>query len=414
MDDFSRYIKRNMEATFLRAAGEYPALLLTGPRQTGKTTMLKRLIKDENRGRTYVSLDDYDAQTMALGDPVFFFQTYKPPLLIDEVQYAPGLFTGIKKFIDLGAKPGDFWMTGSQLFKLMKGVQESLAGRVALLHLSPLSQQEIFPVFEPNPLSLDYQKLLARQEKTAPVNAGELFERIFRGSMPGLVSGKFTDRELYYSGYIKTYLERDIRDIVSGIDFLKFIDFIRSAAARTSQLVNYKHIADDAGMNQETAKRWLQLLEALGIIFFVHPYHNNVLKRMISTPKLYFYDTGLAVYLTRWNSCETLMNGAMNGAFLENYCISEILKGFENAGKEAAMYFYRDKDAKEIDLILERDGMLMPLEIKKTSSPVKSMIASFTALEKPPLKRGTGALICLAEHLGAFDRDNFIVPVGLL
>ena len=376
--------------------------------------MLKRLMEAENRNRTYVNLDDYDARTMALGDPVFFFQTYKPPLLIDEVQYAPGLFTGIKKLIDMGAKPGDFWMTGSQLFKLMKGVQESLAGRVALLHLSPLSQQEIFPAFDPSPFTLDYQKLLERQEKTKPVNAVKLFERIFRGSMPGLASGKFTDRELYYSGYIKTYLERDIRDLVSGIDFLKFIDFIRSAAARTSQLVNYKHIADDADMNQETAKRWLLLLESLGIVFFIHPYHNNVLKRMISTPKLYFYDTGLAVYLTRWNSCETLMNGAMNGAFLENYCLSEIIKGFENAGKEAVMYFYRDKDAKEIDLILEGDGMLMPLEIKKTSSPVKSMIASFTALEKPPLKRGTGALICLAEHLGAFDQDNLIVPIGLL
>ena len=403
-----------MEDTFLRCAREYPALLLTGPRQTGKTTMLKQLMKAEKKSRTYISLDDYDARTLALGDPVLFFQTYKPPLFIDEVQYAPGLFTGIKKLIDMGANPGDFWMTGSQLFKLMKGVQESLAGRVALLHLSPLSQQEIYPVFKPGPFTLDYKILLARQKKTTPLTAIEVFERIYHGSMPALASGKISDRELYYSGYIRTYLERDIKDLVSGIDFLKFIDFIRSVAARTAQLVNYKHIADDAGMNQETAKSWLRLLEALGIIFFVRPYHHNILKRMIKTPKLYFYDTGLAVYLTRWNSVETLINGAMNGAFLENYIISEILKGYENAGKEAAMYFYRDKDAKEIDLVLEGDGELMPLEIKKTSSPVKSMIASFTALEKPPLKRGKGALICLAEYIGAFDSDNFILPVGLL
>ena len=414
MDDFGRYIKRNIENTFLRAAREYPALLLTGPRQTGKTTMLKRLMKAENRKRTYVSLDDYDAQTLALSDPVLFFQTYKPPLLIDEVQYAPGLFTRIKKLIDMGAKPGDFWMTGSQLFKLMKGVQESLAGRIALFHLSPLSQQEIFPMFEQGPFKPDYQMLLKRQKKTATISSAGIFERIFQGCMPALISEKFTDRELYYSGYIRTYLERDIRDLVSSIDFLKFIDFIRAIAARTSQLVNYKHIADDAGMNQETAKSWLHLLEALGIIFYIRPYHNNVLKRMIKTPKLYFYDTGLAAYLTRWNSPETLMNGAMNGAFLENYVISEIVKGYENAGKEAAIYFYRDKDTREIDLILEGDGVLMPMEIKKTSSPVKSMIASFSALEKHPLKRGPGALICLSESLSAFDSANFIVPVGLL
>ena len=187
-----------------------------------------------------------------------------------------------------------------------------------------------------------------------------------------------------------------------------------AAAARTAQLVNYRHIADDADMNQETAKSWLRLLEALGILFFVQPYHHNTLKRMIKTSKLYFYDTGLAAFLTRWNSSEALMNGAMNGAFLENYVVSEIQKGYENSGTDPALYFYRDRDSKEIDILLEGDGLLQPLEIKKTSSPVKGMIASFTVLEKHPLRRGPGALICLAEHLGAFDRENFIVPAGLL
>ena len=408
------YIKRNMEDAFLQAAAEYPAILLTGPRQTGKTTMLTRLMETENRNRSYVSLDDYDAITLALGDPELFFQTYKPPLLIDEVQYAPGLFTRIKRLVDMGASPGDFWMTGSQLFRLMKGVQESLAGRVALFHLSPLSQQEIFPCFEPGIFVPDYQLLLARQKKVKPLTVSAVFNRIFRGSMPAIISGKFTDRERYYSGYIQTYLERDIRSLAPGIDFLKFEDFIRAAAARTAQLVNYKNIADDAGINQETAKNWLQLLEALGIIFFIRPYHNNILKRMIKTPKLYFYDTGLAVFLTRWNSAETLMSGAMNGAFFENYAVSEILKGYENFGKDPALYFYRDRDSKEIDLLMDRYGLLLPLEIKKTSSPTKTMIKSFAALEKAPLHRGSGALICLAEHLSAFDHDNFIVPVGLL
>ena len=413
------YIKRNMEDAFLHASAEYPALLLTGPRQTGKTTMLTRLMETESfagnrRNRTYVSLDDYDALTLALGDPVLFFQTYKPPLLIDEVQYAPGLFAGIKRFIDKGAKPGDFWMTGSQLFRLMKGVQESLAGRLALFHMSPLSQQEIFPCYKPGAFKPDYDLLLARQKKTAPLTASAIYGRIFQGSMPALISGKFTDRERYYSGYVQTYLERDIRDIAPGIDFLKFTDFIRAAAARAAQLVNYKHIADDADMNQETAKSWLRLLEALGIIFFIRPYHHNTLKRMIKTPKLFFYDTGLAVFLTRWNSGETLMNGAMNSAFLENYVAAEILKGYENSGKDPALYFYRDRDSKEIDLLMEGDGMLLPLEIKKTSSPAKGMIGSFTALEKPHLRRGPGALICLTERLSAFNRENIIVPVGLL
>ncbi len=410
----SEYIRRNLEISFLRAAAEYPALLLTGPRQTGKTTMLKRLMETEDKGRSYVTLDDYEALTLARGDPALFFQTYKPPLLIDEVQYAPSLFTGMKRLIDKGAKPGDFWMTGSQLFKMMEGVQESLAGRVTMFHLSPLSQQEIAPCFEPGVFFADYQYLLARQKTAKPLSASAVYERIFQGSMPALISGKFSDRQRYYSGYTQTYLERDIRDLVSGIDFLKFSDFIRSVAARTAQLVNYRHIAEDAGMNQETAKSWLRLLETLGVIFYVRPYHHNILKRMIKTPKLYFYDTGLAAFLTRWNSGETLMNGAMNGAFLENYVIAEILKGYENAGKDITLYFYRDKDSKEIDLLLENDGLLMPVEIKKTASPTPGMISSFNALEKAPLRRGAGALVCLTEHLSAFDHSNFVVPVGLL
>jgi len=408
------YINRHLKDAFLRASAEYPALLLTGPRQTGKTTMLKRLMEAEKKSRTYVTLDDYDALTVAIGDPAMFFQMYKPPILIDEIQYAPSLFSGIKKLIDRGAKPGDFWMTGSQLFKMMKGVKESLAGRLALFHLSPLSQQEIYSNCEPCVYQNNYQILLNRDEKTAQASPDDIYKRIFNGSMPALISGKFTDRELYYSSYVKTYLERDIRDMAPGIDFLKFTDFIRAAAARTSQLVNYKHIADDASMNQETAKSRLQLLETLGIIFYIHPYHNNVLKRMIKTPKLYFYDTGLAVFLTKWNSSETLMNGAMNGSFMENYIISEIVKSYENSGKEPCLYFYRDKDMKEIDLLLERDGELYPIEIKKTGTPSKGMISSFTVLEKSSFRRGTGALICLTERLSAFDKDNLIVPARLV
>jgi len=408
------YIERNLEDIFLRTAKEYPALLLTGPRQAGKTTMLTRLMEYEGRRRTFVSLDNYDALTLAKGDPVLFFQTYKPPLLIDEIQYAPELFSRIKELIDIEARPGDFWLTGSQLFRLMRGVQESLAGRIALFNLSPLSQQEIYPGFTPGEFKLDYKMLLDRQEKTAPLSALEMYQRIFQGSMPAIISGRFSSHERYYSSYVQTYLERDIRDLSPGINFLKFPGFIRSVAARTAQLVNYRHIAEDAEINQETAKNWLNLLEALGIVFLVRPYYTNLLKRMLKTPKLYFFDTGLAAYLCRWRSAETLMNGAMNSAILENYAAAEIVKSYENSGRDISMYYYRDRDNKEIDLLIEEDGLLFPIEIKRTSSPVKRMISTFKVLDNVSIPRGPGALLCLTERLGAFDGENYIVPLGIV
>jgi predicted AAA+ superfamily ATPase len=239
-----------MERAFLQAGREYPVALLTGPRQSGKTTMLKTLVEQEGAGRRYVSLDDYDALLMARNDPVMFFQTYKTPILVDEIQYAPNLFREIKRRVDQHDLAGAFWLTGSQQFHLMQGIQESLAGRVALLHLSPLSQQEAYPAFTPAPFELDYDTLLERQ-KTAPVlSTPEVYERIFRGSMPGLISGRYQDRDIFYLGYIRTYLERDIRDMAGALDSLKFFIFLRAAAARTAQQLNYKSIADDAEIDQ--------------------------------------------------------------------------------------------------------------------------------------------------------------------
>jgi predicted AAA+ superfamily ATPase len=411
-----RYITRTLERAFLNAGSEYPALLLTGPRQSGKTTMLQRLAEQEGRQRGYISLDDYDALLMAQNDPVMFFHTYKPPVLIDEIQYAPNLFREIKRLVDQRQtdNAGAFWLTGSQQFRLMEGVQESLAGRVALFHLSPLSQQEAYPTFSPAPFALDYDMLLERQKTTPPLTAPEVYERILRGSMPGLVGGRFHDRDTFYLSYIRTYLERDIRDMSGELDSLKFFTFLRAAAARTAQLLNYKSIADDAEIDQETAKAWLRLLETLGIIFFIRPYSSNALKRVIKTPKLYFYDTGLTAYLCKWKSAETLMSGAMNGAFLENYCVAEILKSFEHACKEPSLYLYRDKDQREIDLLIEGDGMFCPVELKKTASPSRNLIDVFSVLEHGTLERGKGAIVCMAEHLSAFNQNNFVVPVALL
>lgn len=408
------YITRHMEKPVMELNEQYPVLLLTGPRQVGKTTMLEHLIEVEGKGRKKVSLDDLTLRELAKTDPKMFFQLYQPPLLIDEVQYALELFPYIKIMVDERHQPGDFWLTGSQLFKMMEGVQESLAGRVALLHLSPLSQSEIMKRPPEPPFSLELPLLSERQNGRQMLNTPEVFQRIHQGGMPALVTGTYSNASIFYSSYIDTYMERDVRRLSNDIDSLKFLRFLRSVAARTSQQVNYKGIADDAEIDQTTAKNWLHVLEALGIIFLLEPYSNNVLKRTVSTPKLYFYDSGIVCYLTRWSSPETAMEGAMSGALLENYTVAEIIKTYQNAGQEPFLYYYRDKDAREIDLILERDGKLFPIEIKKMASPPKKLTKVFDLIDKSPLQRGTGAILCMADQLGAFDQNNLIVPISLI
>lgn len=408
------YITRHMEKPVMELNEQYPVLLLTGPRQVGKTTMLEHLIEVKGKGRKKVSLDDLTLRELAKTDPKMFFQLYQPPLLIDEVQYAPELFPYIKIMVDERHQPGDFWLTGSQLFKMMEGVQESLAGRVALLHLSPLSQSEIMKRPPEPPFSLELPLLSERQNGRQMLNTPEVFQHIHQGGMPALVTGTYSNASIFYSSYIDTYMERDVRRLSNDIDSLKFLRFLRSVAARTSQQVNYKGIADDAEIDQTTAKNWLHVLEALGIIFLLEPYSNNVLKRTVSTPKLYFYDSGIVCYLTRWSSPETAMEGAMSGALLENYTVAEIIKTYQNAGQEPFLYYYRDKDAREIDLILERDGKLFPIEIKKMASPPKKLTKVFDLIDKSPLQRGTGAILCMADQLGAFDQNNLIVPISLI
>lgn len=402
-----------MENLILELSQSYSAILLTGPRQAGKTTMLQALAEKENISRKYVTLDDLRERDMAKNDPALFLQLHQPPVLIDEVQYAPELFTYIKIHIDEHHNPGDFWMTGSQIFRLMRGVQESLAGRVALLHMSPMSQREIIgaPCV---PFTTDLERLLADRDQIVPVTAPELFKRLWRGSMPRLVSGATPDRNVFYSSYLSTYMERDVRELSGSVDALKFNRFVTAAAARCSQLLNYNALAEDADIDIQTSKAWINILETLGIIFLLHPYSNNVLKRTIKTPKLYFYDTGLVCYLTRWSSPEVAESGAMNGALLENFTVSEIMKSYQNAGREPYLYFYRDRDAREIDLILEGDGKLCPLEIKKTAAPDQRLTRVFNVIDKSPLQRGTGAVLCMAEKLSAFDRNNLIVPIWMI
>ncbi len=406
------YIKRDMEKLVTELSSEYPAILITGPRQVGKTTMLQKLM--EGTGRAYVTLDDLNARQLAKTDPELFFQTYGTPILIDEVQYAPELFTYIKIMVDKNHTPGEFWLTGSQAFKLMQGIQESLAGRVAVLNLSSLSQNEIYNHCVNEPFKPDLERLKQKQSKADSADLMQMFERIWRGSMPAIASGTYSNRDIFYSSYISTYINRDVRDLLPAVDSLNFLQFITAVAARTSQLLNIAEIARDASIDQMTAKKWLGILETLGLIFYLRPYSNNALKRAIKTPKLYFTDCGLAVYLTKWSSPETLESGAMNGAIFENYVVSEIVKSYYNAGKEPYLYYYRDKDAREIDVIMESDGRLHPIEIKKSASPNNGMIKAFSLLDKATVPRGVGAVICMKNELSALSRENLIVPAWLI
>lgn len=407
------YITRHMEKDILDCSKAFSALLITGPRQAGKTTMLKMLAEREGIGRGYVSLDDLNMRDMAKNDPQLFLQLHRPPVIIDEVQYAPELFTYIKIHVDKHHTPGAFWLTGSQIYRLMRGVQESLAGRVALLHLSPLSQREITGAL-PRVFSVDFEALLSESKAVAPVSIPDMFERIWNGCMPGLISGQRSERDIFYSSYISTYIERDVRELSGTIDALKFNRFVTAVAARCSQLINYTALAEDADIDIQTAKSWLNILETLGIVFLLHPYSNNVLKRTIRTPKLYFYDTGLVCYLTRWSSAEVAEKGAMSGALLENFTISEIAKSYQNAGRSPYLYFYRDRDAKEIDVVLEENGKLYPLEIKKTAAPDRRITNTFAVVNRSPLERGTGAVLCLAQEFSAFDRDDLIIPIWMI
>ncbi|HOO52279.1 MAG TPA: ATP-binding protein [Alphaproteobacteria bacterium] len=407
------YIARDLEPIVLQASQEYPVVLVTGQRQVGKTTMLRRLMKGTQR--SYVTLDDLDARALASNDPEMFLQLHKPPVLIDEVQYAPELFSYIKLIADREQKTGLFWLTGSQPFRLMELTGESLAGRVAVLHLTTLSQKELFGDGKAEPFTIDIQSLNRRAKHRKPADTPSFFQRIFVGSMPAYASGRVSNQQLFYSSYIQTYVERDVRELSGSIDSTEFARFIRAVACRCAQIVNAADIGRDVdGMRSEKVKEWLGILERSGIIFYLYPYSNNLLKRTVKAPKLYFYDSGLVAYLTKWSSAETLEAGAMSGAILENYTVAEIVKSYLNIGIEPNLYYYRDKDTQEIDVVLESNGQLNPLEIKKTASPDSRLARTFKVLDKGAIPRGMGGILCMKAELSAIDSQNLIIPVWLI
>lgn len=405
--------KRTLTKHLDHITKHFPVLFLTGPRQVGKSTLLENYCtKKYNK----VSLDNLDEREKAQQDPALFLLDHEPPLFIDEVQYAPQLFPYIKIYVDTHKnKNGLFLLTGSQKFSMIKEIQESLAGRVAIIDMLGFSNREI----QKNP---DYSPLLPtetylkkiRSTKLKPLSNLQLFTKIWLGSFPSLVNNKGKERELYYSSYIRTYIERDIKNLFRIEDTITFHNFIKAAAARTGQLLNYTDLAKDLAIDIKTAKNWLSILELCGLIYLLPPYYNNVTKRIIKTPKLYFLDTGLCAYLTGWDNPKSLEAGAMNGAVLETYIFTEILKSYWHNAKEPNIYFYRDKDGKEIDFLLETNNTLYPIEVKKTMLPNKTMVKNFAVLKNLEKALGNGIILSLKPEVSYITETTLSLPIWAL
>lgn len=410
--------RRTLAPKVLEVSKSFPVVLITGPRQCGKTTLFNQCIKAEfeelKTERSYVTLDDVKLRNLAKTDPELFLQTYKFPILIDEVQYAPELFPYIKIIVDKENKTGLFWLTGSQQFSLMNNVSESLAGRVGILQLQGFSQSEIERNADDKKFTIPSTEQERKSILKNDFSIEELYKRIFRGSYPALYSRPQIETNVFYSSYIQTYLERDVKSILDISDVHSFYECMCVLAARTGQLLNYSEVARDVGVSVNTIKKWMSVLEASGIIYLLQPWSVNVTNRVIKTPKLYFLDTGLCCYLTQWQSSEALMNGIMSGAIFETYVISEIYKSWIHTGAMPNFYFYRDKEQHEIDLILKYDGELHPVEIKCSANPELSMTKSFSYLEKTGEKVGLGSVICLYKNFLPLSRTSVSLPVELI
>lgn len=406
------YIHRSLERKFLKMNSAFKVVMVTGARQVGKSTMLKHLA--QNTGRVYVSMDDTDVRELAERDPKLFFQMYKPPILIDEVQKAPGLFEQIKILCDESDKRGQFWLTGSQSKKLLKQAGDSLAGRICVLKMYSLSAKELEE--RPDDILEDYafSSLQERSRNYPDNNILNVYARIWEGGMPDMVSMDAELRREYWNSYIDTYLMRDAVDDNGVQNTEGFRKFLRACAAFSGELINYEDLGNSSGVTGMTAKEWIKVLQSMGIIFLLEPYFNNELKRMVKTPKLYFCDTGLCAFLSSWTSRDTLMNGAASGHYLENYVVSEILRNISYGEKKVNLNFYRDTNQKEIDLVVEMDGVLHPFEIKRAASPDRKSIKSFSLLQKSKKDIGAGGIICMVEKPFPIDSVNSMIPVNLL
>lgn len=381
----------------------FKVLLVTGPRQVGKTTLLLHL---KPKNMEYVTLDDEVLRNQAINDPKLFLEEHPFPLLIDEVQYAPNLFSYIKINVDKEQKNGMYWLTGSQQFHLMKSASETLAGRVGIINLNSFTYAEINnnsnrELFDP--LNL----------KEAPyINTKKLFEIIFKGGMPELYKNKNMDRNLYFGSYIDTYISRDIRELTQIGNIDAFKKFVVSVASRTGEQLNYSALALDSGISVPTATNWMSILTVSGLVYLLEPYMNSEIKRLTHIPKIIFMDTGLAAFLAGWESAKDLQLSEKSGHYLETFIISEIVKSYNAKGIKPNISYYRDKDKNEIDLIMYKNDTIYPFEIKKTASPNLRMISNFKILEKTNKKIGNGGIICCYDKLMHLDENNMIIPIS--
>ena len=410
------YIQRAIEDIVKKSSKNFKAILVTGARQTGKSTLLKQLFPENKE----ISFDDPFAVEQAKNNPDMFLMLNKTPLFLDEIQYVPSLFRYIKMSCDNSDDKGLFFLSGSQPFKLMEMVSDSLAGRVAIIEMTPLSLREIMKDECVIPFLPTLEYIQERSNTTKKPD--NIWEIIHRGGYPALQESNL-DWNMFFSSYIKTYLERDVRELAAVQDLDAFRRFMVACASRTGQMLNYANIAEEVGKDANTIKNWVSILEASGIIYILEPFANSALKRVIKTPKIYFRDTGLAAYLTRWLTPETLANGAMSGAMFETFVISEILKSYSNRGLDYRYFvsYYRGKDKirkkkngeivqeeAEIDFIIEENGILYPIEIKLNANVTADMTAAFRVLDElPEKKRGMGAVICMCSMPGML-RDNVL------
>ncbi|MCV0371851.1 ATP-binding protein [Filomicrobium sp.] len=398
------FIQRSLEKTLINYGGKFSIVLVTGARQVGKSTLLRKTLPDAE----YVTLDDPEDRLQAQKEPKLFLSRFKGQTIIDEVQYAPELFPLLKMRVDEDQRKGQFWLSGSQQFHMMKNVTESLAGRVAILNLAGLSTRELLG--EPDALPL--WERLSKPVKALPV--GDVFERIWRGSYPALHDGRGVIPEEFYPAYVQTYLQRDVRDLARVGDESAFLLFMQLVASRTGQLTNLEQIGKEADISGTTVRNWLSILEASGIVVFVEPYHSNTNSRLVKARKMYFVDTGLAAWLSGWKTAESLARGVAAGAFLETYVVSEAMKGAFNRGQKSDFTFFRDHNDREVDIVSMAGRTLVPIEVKTTSRPDGRTARRLLIGDSLKLTQGDGAIVCMVEKIYPLSEQVQAFPVGMV
>jgi hypothetical protein len=406
------YIERAITPILKERLNASKCTLITGARQVGKSTLVKHEFPEFNKA----NFDDKLTRLQAKEEPKLFFLNNPCPLFIDEVQKENSILEDIKMIVDGSEERGQFLLSGSQNLELMKGMSESLAGRVSVTELSGLSMREIHGVAFNRHFIPNEAYLTAREKEIKPYM--DLWETIHKGSYPELYDVE-RDWQEYYSSYVSTYLERDINELIAA-DSLTFTKFLTAVAARTGELLNCANIAGEVGVSEPTIKTWISILERTGIVYLLQPYSASALNRAIKTPKIYFRDTGLACYLTRWLTADALKCSAVAGNMFETFVVSEILKSYTNEGKDYkfSIFYYRGKDRNtsgenEIDLVIDEDGCLYPVEIKMTGNPKANMGATNPVLDKVKGKtRGMGVILCLVDKK-IYLRENLIaLPIS--